>query len=79
MGKVFAAANIWALGADEAQWILYRAMGKAEWRPISYVSSTKKVLAERMREAGVEPSVRTKLLEGLPDTFREFKTSGRTS
>ena len=80
MDKVFATAGIWALGADEVQWILYRAKTRNTvpfWNPVLYVSSTREVLKERMREAGVERAPRENLLEGLPDTFRAWKTHSR--
>jgi hypothetical protein len=80
--NVFKADGIWALGADELQWILCRAKTTKEgpiWQAITFVSTTKKILAERMKEKGVEPGSRQKLLEGLPDTFSEWKTHRRAS
>ena len=51
-----------ALGADELQWILYKANGRDQvidpplepryWHAISFVSSTKNILERCMREAG---------------------------
>ena len=80
MSRVFKAAGIWALGADEVQWILYRAQTRKTgpfWGPILFVSSTKATLKDRMREAGVERAASEKLLEELPSTFRDWKTASR--
>ena len=54
-----------ALGADEHQWILYRA-GKA----VSFVHSTKLILARCIREKGIEPSPEGRAaLDALADDF----------
>ena len=80
--KIFSTAGIWALGADDLQWVIHRAKQTKNgpvWRPLSYISSTKAVLSERMREAGMEAGSRSLLLEGLPDTFQEWKSRERAS
>ena len=78
--NVFRAHGVWALGADDLQWILCRAKSTKdgpEWKAMTFVSTTKKILRERMREKGVEPGSRDYLLEGLPDTFSEWKRDHR--
>jgi hypothetical protein len=44
----------------------------ATWDPVSFVHSSRDVLARCMREKGVEPGTAVILLEGLPDTFDEW-------
>jgi len=47
----------WALTADENQWMLCRARGKAgKWQPISFIGSNKRVLRRLLRESGVNLS-----------------------
>ena len=58
-----------ALGADEHQWILYRAE-----QPVSYVRSTKAVLVRCIREKSIELSVEGKAaLDALADDFSAWK------
>ena len=58
-----------ALGADEHQWILYRA-----GQPVSYVRSTKAVLVRCIREKGIELSAEGKAaLDALADDFDAWK------
>ena len=58
-----------ALGADEHQWILYRAE-----QPVSYVRSTKAVLVRCIREKSIELSVEGKAaLDALADDFNAWK------
>jgi hypothetical protein len=55
-----------ALGADDLQWILYRARHKdiplgaplrqRDWDPVSFISSNKDILARCMREKGCFPA-----------------------
>jgi hypothetical protein len=72
--RVFATAGKWALGADEVQWILYRQQkGDSPWRSISFVHSTRDVLARCMQEKDIEPDTADLLLSGLPDTFAQWK------
>jgi hypothetical protein len=75
-----------ALGADDLQWILYRANGRDRvidpplelkyWRAISFVRSTKAILMRCIREAGCVPLCRAALaLESYPDTFDAWKVA----
>jgi hypothetical protein len=58
-----------ALGADEHQWILYRA-----GQPVSYVRSTKAVLVRCIREKGIELSAEGRAaLDALADDFNTWK------
>ena len=70
-GLVFTTAGDWALASDGIQWMLMRRRGD-DWRAISFVRSTRDVLARRMREKGVEAADARYLLFGLPDTFDQF-------
>lgn len=61
----------WALTADENQWMLCRARGKAgKWQPIAFVGSNKRVLRRVMRERGVIciPEADA-AVNALPDVF----------
>jgi hypothetical protein len=66
--RVLVTAGDWALATDGIQWILQRREGKG-WRALSFVRSTKDILARCMREKGVEPGTADLLLAGLPDRF----------
>ena len=69
----------WALGADSSQWILLkRRAGSPPWRGVSFVSSTKDVLARCMRAKGVPGTDAQKLLRTLPETFKEWAQEGRS-
>ena len=80
--RVFAVSGDWAVGADSLQWILYvRRTRKAGpyWFAVSFVRSTKDILARCMREKGTDESSAVILLSGLPDTFDEWKASQASS
>ena len=54
--RVFATAGDWAVASDGVQWSpCFRCndRSKVYWRPVSFVRSTKDVLARCMREKGV--------------------------
>jgi hypothetical protein len=62
------AVGQWAVAIDGAQWILQKRLGtRGKWYPVSFVRSTKAILARCMRENGVEPQVAEKLLASLPE------------
>ena len=71
--RVFAVAGDWALASDGVQWILQRRQG-GQWRAVSFVRSTRDILARCMREKGVEAAHSALLLAGLPDTFDQWKS-----
>ena len=68
----------WALAYDRLQWIVQRRRGKpgrAQWRPVSFVATNRRVLLRILRENGVEPTPEAQAaLETLPETFRGFLT-----
>jgi hypothetical protein len=73
--RVFATAGDWALASDGIQWMLMRhRKGPHPWYPVSFVRSTRDILARCMREKGVELVTADLLLAGLPDTFDEWKS-----
>ena len=64
----------WSLAADKLQWILRRRRAGG-WRDVSFVSSSKEILARCMREKGVPPEAAKRVLDCLPDTFRQWVSS----
>jgi hypothetical protein len=75
--RVFAIVGDWALGSDGVQWMLCRRCndrGRVYWRPVSFVRSTRDILARCMREKGVIADMARSLLSGLPDSFDEWKS-----
>jgi hypothetical protein len=77
--RIFTTAGDWALASDGIQWMLMRRhrrqRGSDTWDPVSFVHSTKDILARCAAEKGVDHGTATKLLDGLPDTFDEFLAS----
>ena len=73
--QIFVTAGDWSVGADELQWILFRRKGRESWRGVSYVRSTRDILARCMREKGTDAATAQLLLSGLPDTFDQWKAS----
>jgi hypothetical protein len=79
-----------ALGADDLQWILYVPRRKAvpppgqldgkDWRAVSFVRSTKAVVARCAREASIcwEDTGRL-AFEMMPDTFDAWKAAVASS
>lgn len=72
----------WALAYDERQWILQRyagirssghGAGKGKWEGVSFVTSTRDVLARCMREKGVPSAAAIAAYIRLPETFSEFR------
>jgi hypothetical protein len=73
--RQFVISNKWALAADSLQWIVqrrYMNKGQPAWRSVSFVSSTKVILARCLREKGCPPEDAERLLAGLPATFAEW-------
>jgi len=79
MSAVFTVSGDWALGADSLQWILYRRRAKGEWRAVSFVGSTREVLARCMGEKGCPDVDRAFLLAGLPPTFDQWRKTHQTT
>lgn len=79
--RVFVTTGDWALASDGLQWMLMRRKHRkrgASWDPVSFVRSTRDILARCMREKGVEPGTARLLLSGLPDTFEEWKRASNS-
>ena len=77
----FRDANEWSLASDGIQWILQRRRqknGRTSWRPVSFVRSTRAILARCMREKGVPTADTEQLLAGLPPTFDEWLQASRS-
>ena len=73
--RQFAVSGKWALAADSLQWMLQRQRmrkGQVDWHSLSFVSSTRDILARCMREKGCPPADAERLLAGLPTTFKEW-------
>jgi hypothetical protein len=63
----------WALASDGVQWELLRRMGEKNWRAVSFVRSTRDILERCMREKGVGAAQARFMLDGLPDTYDQYK------
>jgi hypothetical protein len=73
--RQFAVSGKWALAADRLQWMVqrqYMSKGQVKWQPVSFVASTKDVLARCLREKGCPPADVERLLAGLPAAFEEW-------
>jgi hypothetical protein len=72
-----------ALGADDLQWILYRASrhdpdmtNSHHWHGVSFVRSTKDILLRCMRENGCKPSDEAQAtLDAMPPAFAAWKAA----
>jgi hypothetical protein len=73
--RIFTTAGDWALGADSLQWILYkrRSQARGGWAGVSFVHSTRDILARCIHEKGCKEETARNLLAGLPGTFDEWK------
>jgi hypothetical protein len=74
--RVFKVAGDWALASDGIQWMLMRRRPNSftGWKPVSFVRSTKDILARCCTEKGVDEAISRQLLEGLPDSFDQWKS-----
>jgi hypothetical protein len=80
--RQFAVSGKWALAADRLQWMVqrrYMSAGRAKWQPVSFVASTRDVLARCLREKGCPPADAERLLASLPSTFEEWATTRTAS
>jgi hypothetical protein len=75
--QVFAVSGDWSVASDGIQWILQRSRSQrlGGWKPVSFVRSTRDILARCMREKGTDEDTAAQLLSGLPDTFDQWKTT----
>ena len=72
--KQIAVSGDWALASDSVQWVLQRSRYKdnrLNWRPVSFVRTSKDILARCMREKGTPPADAERLLDGLLDHFED--------
>jgi hypothetical protein len=74
--KLFRISGRWALASDGLQWVLLRQKRSEKWGGVSFVRSTKDVLARCMREKGTPPDDQRRLLDGLSATFDEWHPGG---
>jgi hypothetical protein len=78
--RVFATSGDWVLAEDGVQWILLKYQKRKPgdkrppWRGVSFVRSERDVLARCCREKGVGAEAARLLLEGLPDSYDQWKT-----
>ena len=82
--RVFAIEGDWALASDGIQWMLMKRTAEKRsnrepWQAISFVRSTRYILARCMREKGVGDAAMRSLLSGLPDTFDEWKRTAHAT
>jgi len=72
---IFVISGDWAVGADGLQWIPYRRhrKGTNTWTGVSFVRSTRDVLAGCIQERGCDEDTARNLLAGLPDSFDQWK------
>ena len=75
--RIFAIEGKWALGSDGVQWMLMKRVPNSYrgWKPVSFVRSTRDILARCMREKGTDDATAVILLSGLPSSFDEWKRS----
>ena len=59
----------WAIATDGIQWVLQRRRGD-RWENLSFVRTTRDILARCLREKGARPD-EMGLLAGLPDRFHD--------
>jgi hypothetical protein len=75
--RILAFFDGWAVASDGIQWILLRRRSRrlGGWIPVSFVRSTRDILARCMREKGADEDTARFLLSGLPPSFDEWKAS----
>jgi hypothetical protein len=76
--RIIIATDKWAVASDGLQWMLMQRQTRKSgpfWQPLSFVRSTKDILARCMREKGVAADAAEKLLAGLPETFDQWKNA----
>jgi hypothetical protein len=73
--RVFTTVGDWAVASDGIQWILLHRWKDGRWRGLSFVRSTRDILARCMREKGVDNGTAAELLSRLPETFDQWKVA----
>jgi hypothetical protein len=69
--RILISSGNWAVVSDDRQWMLCRTRKSGPREPLSFVHSTKDILARCMREKGCPPEDAAVLLAALPDRFVE--------
>jgi hypothetical protein len=62
----------WALASDGMQWVVQRQKSDS-WEALKFIRSTKDTLEWAMARAGAPRHVREQLINGLPNTFDEWR------
>ena len=78
--RVVASSGDWAVASDGVQWMLMRRRTRpagSYWQPVSFVRSTKDILARCMREKGVGAETARLLLEALPEASSSGKRTSQ--
>jgi hypothetical protein len=78
-----ASSGKWAVASDGTQWILQKRRGtldprtgQPQWHGVSFVSSTRDILARCMREKGTPPEDAARLLAACGERFSPEPVSG---
>ncbi len=71
--KQFRVSGKWALASDGVQWVIQYQKNENRWEAVKFIHSTKEWLAYRLGFLKVPPEDAEQLLEGLPDTFEEWR------
>src|SRR6476660_9187760 len=71
--RQFRASGRWGLASDGIQWVIQKRLSGDRWEAVKFIRSTKESLEASMGRAGVPEKERTELLDGLPNTFDEWK------
>jgi hypothetical protein len=77
--RQIAVCGAWAIACDDLQWVVQRRKGPDGWRGVSFVRSTRDVLARCLREKGAELATVDELTGGLPETFDAWKAAQDSS
>jgi hypothetical protein len=73
--RQIAVCGDWAILTDGVQWILAKRWKDGKWRGLSFVRSTRDILARCLREKGAHNALAAELLAGLPETFDAWKAA----
>jgi hypothetical protein len=74
--RQFTVSGRWALSSDGVQWMVQRRRlrnGQDVWDSLSFVHSTKEILARCLQEKGCPVEDAQRLLTGLPETFNKWQ------
>jgi hypothetical protein len=72
--RQFAVSGRWALASDGEQWVIQKRLTGDRWGAVKFIRSDKAWLEHRLRKTLEVPAEDAdRLLDGLPDTFDEWK------